>query len=85
MDRNKGLTSGKKLYFELVDRGYETKELRSSLMGQYVIHLAHATQVVNPSEFKLRGKTVRKCNRLVSKVMSSEMVRSIIEDDSLDK
>jgi glycosyltransferase involved in cell wall biosynthesis len=85
MGRDKGLTGGKKLYFELVDRGYKTVELPSSVMGQYIVHLAHATQVVNPQEFTLRKKTVRKCNRIVDKVMSSALVREIISDDSLDK
>jgi glycosyltransferase involved in cell wall biosynthesis len=85
MDRDKGLTGGKKLYFELVDRGYRTVELPSSIMGQFVYHLAHATQAINPQEFTLRKKTVRKYNRLVDKVMSSGMVRNILADDSLDR
>ena len=84
MDTDKGLTGGKKLYFELVDRGYKTVELPASIMGRYVLHLAHATQVVNPGEFNLRRKTVRKCHRLVDKVMSSPAVQNILADDSLD-
>jgi glycosyltransferase involved in cell wall biosynthesis len=83
-DRDKGLTSGKKLYFEILDRDYRTVELPASVMGQYVIHLAHATQVINPREFNLRKKTVRKCHRLADKVMSSNMIQSILTDDSLD-
>ena len=39
MDRDKGLTSGKKLYFELVDRGFKTAELPSSVAGQYFVHI----------------------------------------------
>ena len=74
-----------KLYFELVDRGYKTVELPSSIVGEYVLHLAHATQVVNPQEFTLRKRTIKKCSRLVSKVMYSEPARSILSDDSLDK
>ncbi len=85
MDRSKGFTAGKKLYFELVDRGYKTIELPSSIMGQYVIHLAHATQVMNLEEFSLRNKTVRKCNRLADKIMSSPTVKDILADDSLDR
>jgi glycosyltransferase involved in cell wall biosynthesis len=85
MDRDKGLTGGKELYFELVGRGYKTVELLPSVMGQYVIHLAHATQAVNPQEFTLRKKTIRKCNRLVNKVMSSDVVRGVLADDSLDR
>jgi len=85
MDRDKGLTAGKKLYFELVDRGYKTVELPPSLMGRYVIHLAHATQVVNPHRFTVRKKTARKCHRLVERVMSSATAQSILADDSLDR
>jgi len=29
-------------------------------VGQYVIHLAHATQAINPQEFTLRKKTIKK-------------------------
>jgi len=85
MDRDKGLTSGKKLYFELVDRGYRTVELPPAVMGQYIVHLAHATQAINPEEFTLRKKTIRKCRRMVGKVMSSALVQSILADESLDR
>jgi len=84
-DRDKGLTAGKKLYFDLVDRGYKTVELPAAVMGQYIIHLAHATQAVNQQEFTLRKRTIRKCNRLVNKVMSSEVIQGILADNGLDK
>ncbi|HEX42602.1 MAG TPA: glycosyltransferase [Phycisphaerales bacterium] len=84
MDRDKGVTAGKKLYFELVDRGYATIELPPSVMSRYVLHLAHATQVVNPQEFTVRSRTTRKCNRLVRKVMSSPAVQQILNDNRLD-
>ncbi len=83
--REDGLTAGKKLYFELVDRGYETVELPPSVMGRYIVHLAHATQAANPDEFTLRRKTVRKYTQLVRKVMSSEIFRSLMHDLSLDQ
>ena len=84
MDQDIGLTGGKKLYFELVDRGYKTVELPPSIMSQYIIHLAHATQAINPQEFNLRKRTIEKCNRIVNKVMSSPIFQSILADDSLD-
>jgi len=84
-DEEKGLTSGKQLYFEIVDRGYKTVELPASIMSRYVIHLAHATQVVNPREFALRKRTVKKCNRYAKKVMSSPAMQSVITNDSLDR
>jgi glycosyltransferase involved in cell wall biosynthesis len=85
MGRDMGLTGGKKLYFELVDRGYKTVELLPTEMGRFVLHLAHATQVVNPNEFTLRKRTVKKCRRLVDEVMTSSMVREILMDDLLDQ
>lgn len=85
MDRDKGLTVGKKLYFELVDRGYKTIELPTSVMSRYVVHLAHATQVINPQEFNLRKRTKRKINKLIRKIWNSPQVQDVLGDDSLDK
>jgi len=85
MGNEQGLTVGKKLYFELVDRGYKTVELRPSVMGRYIVHLAHATQAVNPGEFTLRKRTLRKYRRLAERIMSSELTQSILADDSLDR
>ena len=82
--RDDGLTAGKKLYFELVDRGYKTVELPAEIMKRYIVHLAHATQAINPQEFTLRKRTISKCNRLVEKVMSTTTVRDILADSSLD-
>jgi len=84
MGKEEGLTAGQKLYFELVDHGYKTVELSPSIMRQYVIHLAHATQVVNPQEFILPKKTVKKYNRIIDKVLSLEIIRDILQDESLD-
>ncbi len=84
-DRDKELTAGKRLYFELVDRGYKTVKLPAKVLGQYVIHLAHATQVVNPAEFTLRKKTVKKCSRRIKKVFSSGIIQQILNDNSLDE
>jgi len=85
MDRDKGLTVGKKLYFELVDRGYKTVELSDRFMKRYICHLAHATQVVNADRFNLRSRTVRKTSLLIDKIMQSGQVRQILADESLDR
>jgi len=85
MDNDKGLTGGKKLYFELIDRGCKTVELAPNIMVQYVIHLAHATQAINPQEFTLRKRTIKKYNRITDKVMSHALVQSILMDESLDR
>jgi len=85
MDRDMGLSCGQKLYFELVDHGYKTIELPSSIMNRYIIHLAHVTQVFNPGEFTVRKRTQRKCMRLVDKVMSLVIIQDILADNTLDK
>lgn len=85
MDHDQGLTAGQKLYFELVDRGYATVELPPSVMGRYLVHLAHATQVWNDDEFHLRRKTVRKCQRLTDKVLANPVFQDVLSDASLDR
>jgi glycosyltransferase involved in cell wall biosynthesis len=85
MERDKGLTVGKKLYFELVDRGYQTVELPDSVLGRYVYHLAHATQVVNAEQFNLRLKERRKINCRLKKIVKSERLRAVLFDDNLDR
>jgi glycosyltransferase involved in cell wall biosynthesis len=83
--RDQSLTGGKKLYFELVDRGYKTVALPPRAMGKYVVHLAHATQVINPQEFPVRRHTIEKCSGLIERVMARPMVQEILADDSLDR
>lgn len=84
MGYDKGLTGGKKLYFELVDRGYSTVELPPSAMNRYVVHLAHATQVFNLDEFTLRDRTVRKCHARAGKIRSTPPFSDMLADASLD-
>ena len=84
MGRDKELTVGKKLYFELVDRGYRTVELPPKQMSQYVVHLAHATQVINPNEFTPGNKTIRKTNRITRKVMNMPTLKELKSDNRLD-
>jgi hypothetical protein len=84
-NKAKGLTAGRGLYFDLVDNGHKTVELPSKIMKKYAIHLDHATQAINPNEFTLRKKTVRKCNRIIEKIMSSQITKDILADDSLDR
>jgi glycosyltransferase involved in cell wall biosynthesis len=84
-DEERGLTSGEKLYFELVDRGYPTVELPPAVMGRYVMHVGHATQVVNIKEFAIKKRTVKKAERFIAKAISSPAIQSVIADDSLDR
>jgi glycosyltransferase involved in cell wall biosynthesis len=80
----KRLTAGKALYFELLNRGYKTIELPAYIMGRFIVHLDHATQVTNPREFKLRPGTFRRCQWVTDKVMSSQTTEKILSDNNLD-
>jgi glycosyltransferase involved in cell wall biosynthesis len=84
MGREKGLTAGRQLYFELLERGYKTVEFSQRFVGKYVTHLAHATQAVNPQEFSLSRHTVAKYQRQMKKVMDSPVFQSVLSDGALD-
>jgi hypothetical protein len=85
MGKERRLTAGQGLYLELVQRGLATVELPSSVMMRYVIHLNHATMVLNPQEFSCRKHTVRKYGAYVAEVMSSALVTGLRADASLDR
>lgn len=85
MDRDKGLTVGKKLYFELLDRGYRTVPLPDHVMRRYLYHLAHATQVINEGEFAIRKRTRNKTRRILETIMQSQQIREILHNQSLDQ
>ena len=85
MDYFNGMTVGKKLYFELVDRGYKTVELPPSIMENYVYHVGHGTQVTNSQQFSIRAKTLRKGKRSAAKITASDLFQSIHADTSLDQ
>ena len=85
MGRGTGLTTGQKLYFELIERGYRTVELSAAAMGQYIVHLAHATQAANIKEFVLPKRTLRKYGKSLDTFMSSPLVQDVLLDSSLDK
>jgi GT2 family glycosyltransferase len=85
MEREKGLTVGQKLYFELEDRGYRTVRIPDCKMREYVYHLAHATQVLNAEQYHLRRRTLVKVRRMIDSVMCSKEVQEILTDEKLDQ
>lgn len=85
MGREKGLSAGKRLYFELIDRGYRTVELPPRVLKNYIFHLAHATQALNPDEFTLRKATLNKFKSLSSRLMNFKIIQQTLHDSSLDE
>ncbi len=85
MDRQKGLTVGQKLYFELEDRGYLTVRIPDRVMRYYLFHLAHATQVLNAGEYRLSDRTLRKTRRMIRNVLNRKRIREILAEENLDR
>jgi glycosyltransferase involved in cell wall biosynthesis len=85
MGKERGCTAGQGLYLELLARDYKTVELPVALMSRYVIHVNHATMVLNPGEFRLEDRTVRKYRRRAREAMSSETMQRLGRDTSLDR
>lgn len=84
MDREKGMTVGQKLYFELEDRGYKTVRIPDWRLKQYVYHLAHATQVLNAQQYHLQKRTIQKIQKRIHEILRSEPVCAILSENSLD-
>jgi hypothetical protein len=82
--RELSLTTGQGLYFDLLDRSYRTVELKPSLMLQYVTHLTHATQAVNPEEFTIGPRDRRRYNKHMRRLTASGLMNELLNDDSLD-
>ena len=78
-----GYTVGKKLYYELMDRGYQSVPINEFKMAEYIDHLAHATMVLN-DEFTTRKKTDRKYYKNIKKVFNRKIVQDILKDSTLD-
>lgn len=79
-----GVTCGKQLYYDLIDKNYRTVVRGDFQMYEWVYHLAHATMVLNP-EFTVRDRTKIKCRRKLERILSSAQARKILNDDSLDR
>jgi cellulose synthase/poly-beta-1,6-N-acetylglucosamine synthase-like glycosyltransferase len=79
------LTVGRELYFALQDRGYRTVTLTPKLVGQYIAHLAHATQALHANEFDMQGRAERKYLQRARKVLGRAQVQTILADKSLDR
>ncbi len=82
-DTERGMTCGKKLYFELLKKNYSTVVVAPEKMAEWIYHLAHATMVLNP-EFKVRRRTEEKCRKEMVKLMNSTLIKELGNDSSLD-
>jgi glycosyltransferase involved in cell wall biosynthesis len=84
MEVGNGMTCAKQMYFEMLERGYNTNVISDFKMAEIVYHLAHATMVFNP-EFQIKSRTEQKCKAKMEMIFSKPVVQEILNDSSLDK
>ena len=81
---NDGDTAGHSLHRMLTEQGFEMRFLPSEILGRYIMHLNHATGILNPP------KGSRRCARPEAKrrlgtAMDSDFFRQVLSDPSLDR
>lgn len=79
-----GSTAGRMLHKNLVDLGYKMIFIPSEKLIKYMVHLNHATMILN-DEFSFRSnKRIQGKNR-IQKIFDELGAREILNDTSLDK
>lgn len=76
--------AGERMYLGLVEAGYEAVRLPPNEMREHVEHIKHATSLLGRGGLRHRW-TNRKVRRAMKRVMSSDLARELMEDDSLDR
>lgn len=77
-------TAGKVMHYKAREAGYEMKFLSSEFLGQYLVHLNHATSVLNPELRRsedVNGREYRK----IMKQLNAIGANTVLQDKSLDK
>lgn len=76
-------TAGKIIHEYLVQHGYKMIFLPPEILIKYMVHLNHATMVLNP-DLSSRPKSIRKGLRRIRKILNELQAEKILADDSLD-
>lgn len=78
-----GETAGKSLHRMLVAAGFDMRFLESQELSKFVLHLNHATMILNPCG---SGKTSRPSSRRkLDDKLNQPFFQSVLADDSLDR
>lgn len=77
-------TAGKVLHNRLVELGYRMIFLPPEVLSKYMIHLNHATMVLNP-ELGSRPRSIHKGRRRIRKILKQLRVEQVMADDHLDQ
>lgn len=76
--------AGKEIHRVLVEKGHDMVILPSEILGQYVDHINHATQVLNPQLGTGKKNQIEGLKR-VKKALESFNAEALLKDVSLDR
>ena len=76
-------TAGREMHFKMRAAHFEMKFLSSDFLSHYLVHLNHATSVLNP-ELRRTAETNEKEYRKIMKQLETLDAQKILADDSLD-
>ncbi len=80
-----GECAGRSIHKCLLSAGYELDFLPTEELSRYMIHLNHATLILNPEVCAARRTGTPKAFRMLQRKMDSELFAEILRDDSLDR
>ncbi len=79
-----GESAGKALHRTLLEKGHEMLFLPPATLMRYVLHLNHATMVLNP-ELGARQRTIRAGRSRLARMMALVEAERVLADDRLDR
>ncbi|MCX8011600.1 MAG: glycosyltransferase [Desulfobacterota bacterium] len=78
-----GMTSGQFLYYELVNRGYQSFFFPVGELKKLIYHISHGTMILNPL-LGARKRTISTGLRRIKKRLHEDWIKNLLEDSTLD-
>ena len=78
-----GMTSGQFLYYQLVNKGFQTLFLPEEELKRLLSHVSHGTMILNPF-LGARQKTISTGLRRIKRKLNEDWVKELLEDSTLD-
>ncbi len=80
-----GECAGSSIHKCLLAAGYELDFLPVEELSRYMVHLNHATLILNPEVCPARRTGTSKAFRMLQRKMETELFAEVLRDDSLDR
>lgn len=77
-------TAGRQMYRSLVEKGHNTVFLPAEILGRYLLHVNHATMVLNP-QLGSSTRSVKTGSRRIRAALSRVDAEAILRDSALDQ